>query len=64
MRSGAGSFAARLIAVTAPDRSLNTIATPTMWFVTVAAVVALLVLDAANGQRPGARRGELRHRGD
>ena len=41
-----------LLAVTAPDRSLETIATTTMWVVTVAAVLALLVLDFAITRKP------------
>jgi len=41
-----------LAAVTAPDRSLETIATPTMWLVTAAAVIGLLVLDFAITRKP------------
>jgi TerC family integral membrane protein len=41
-----------LLAVTAPERSLNTVATTTMWIVTVAAVLALLLLDFAITRKP------------
>jgi tellurite resistance protein TerC len=41
-----------LLAVTAPDRSLETIATTTMWLVTAAAVIGLLVLDFAITRKP------------
>ena len=41
-----------LLAVSAPDRSLETIATTTMWVVTVAAVLILLVLDFAITRKP------------
>ncbi|MCW2613713.1 MAG: TerC family integral rane protein, partial [Frankiales bacterium] len=41
-----------LLAVAAVDQSLDTIATPTMWIATVAAVLALLVLDFALTRKP------------